>query len=80
MGVELLGAGLAVAFHMLGTTEQSDYQALGADAGVAYRNTRAQAERSFTLRNVFIYVTLAMHALNVFDALMSGQSYASAVP
>jgi TolB-like protein len=75
--VEAASVGLAVTFHLLYDQADSRYQKMQSgdfDEAVALRDNR------LLWRNVFLWATLAVHLVNVADALIFGRSFDSAEP
>ncbi len=80
VGAEALGLGVALAMHLRGKGYEDEYEALGTGSPPESFAVRRDAEDAYRLRNIALYVTLGIHALNVVDALVFGKTFDSATP
>lgn len=79
VGAEGASIGLAAAFHLLSNQTQSTYDGLGPEAPQErFDNLRRKIHDQRRFRNAFIYAAIGIHALNLIDAFLSGQTYESA--
>jgi TolB-like protein len=77
VATELTAAGFAVAYQVLAGRAQRDYDRMhDGDFDSAF----ALAKDRRTWRNNFLWLTLAVHLVNVADAAISGRSFDSGVP
>lgn len=81
IAAEVVAAGAAVFFHLKGKDAESEYNDLGAGVdGERYAALVDDAESKFRVRNGLIWGAVAIHALGVLDAFLSGTSYESPTP
>jgi len=79
VGSEVVAAGLAVTFHLLGAHYQSQYDKMGAGTPQSKVDAKIdQAETNFSRRNWALIALAVVHAANILDAFVNGRTYNSA--
>jgi len=82
VGAEVLTAGLALTFHLLGQGYASKYDKMTppSDTQVDIDNMWDKQTTAYSRRNLLLIGLLVVHAVNILDATISGKSYDSAAP
>lgn len=78
LGTEVFAAGAAVAFHLMGMNAEDRYKS--SRDPTKQNEFIDEAENNYRLRNVSIALTIAIHAANILDAVLSGKTYDTAMP
>ncbi len=77
-GAEVVAAAAATYFHFQGKKFDDKYDNL--KPGGDFDGVRADAETNYRRRNLAIYSAIAIHAVQILDALWNGRSFDSATP
>jgi TolB-like protein len=81
VGAEVVAAGLAVMYHVLGQQKLDEYNDInGPQSTTVFDGLADEAEENWRMRNICIAAAVGVHLVQIVDALISGKSYDSASP